>query len=336
MPQPSIDDLLAMDTDEEKIDIGDEEVTELLNNSSDTDTDSSDSESSSSSSSSSSSDSNESTEVNNFVLDEELDYEPVEDDDLIVNVAPEDMFESCEEEVENSQAKSDLVSVDLISKDEMKNSQNFSNEKSIMKKVEETPYTLNVHNSTNPKMLKTAQPLIETSQSSVRAYDTPSSFTPNYGLLTTISCKAILSLPVSKRIKERLSSSSATMISWHSAHLMKLSKVGLDLPMAMYNWHRLHWLKARTNLSSRFKKRQKSTNLLINMENEINSPETEGSGGLSDRFGKLKVKSTISETSRKRKKDELPVQMKNKILKKLAHNNGDFPPLKRQKLEEIY
>ena len=155
MTQPSVDDLLAMDPDEEHIDISDEEVTELLNNSSDTDTDSSDSESSSSSSSSSSSDSNESTAVNNFVLDEELDYEPVEDDDLIVNVAPEDMFESCEEEVESSQPKSDMLSDGLTSKDEMKNAKIISNEKSIIKEVKETPNTLNVHNSTNPKMLKT-------------------------------------------------------------------------------------------------------------------------------------------------------------------------------------
>ena len=85
---PSIDDLLAPDTDEESVAYSNEEFSHLL-------VDKQDGELSS-----------ETSSIDNtadLVLDEDLDYEPTDDDnDLIANVTAEDMFESNDEDCQDT------------------------------------------------------------------------------------------------------------------------------------------------------------------------------------------------------------------------------------------
>ena len=84
----SIDDLLAPDTDEESIALSDEEYSHLLDDKEDGEL---------------SSESSSIIDTTDFALEEELDYEPPDDDnDLIVNVTAEDMFESDDEDCQNT------------------------------------------------------------------------------------------------------------------------------------------------------------------------------------------------------------------------------------------
>ena len=85
---PSIDDLLAPDTDEESIAISDEEFSHLLDDKEDGEL---------------SSETSSRVDTTDFVLEEELDYEPSDDDnDLIVNVTAEDMLESDDDDFQNT------------------------------------------------------------------------------------------------------------------------------------------------------------------------------------------------------------------------------------------
>lgn len=94
----SVEELLALDTDEESLSISDEESNNLL-----------DREEAQLSVNSSQ---NKYTErisvindIDDFAMEEELDYEPQDDwdddNDLIVNVSKEDMFESEDESIQN-------------------------------------------------------------------------------------------------------------------------------------------------------------------------------------------------------------------------------------------
>ena len=80
---PSIDDLLAPDTDEESIALSDEEFSHLLDDKEDGEL---------------SSETSSIIDTTDCVLEEELDY----DNNLIVNVTDEDMFESDNEDCQNT------------------------------------------------------------------------------------------------------------------------------------------------------------------------------------------------------------------------------------------
>ena len=109
----SVDELLALDSDEESVAISDEESNNLLDRE----------EAPLSDNSSQNKYKEKIIKTNNgddFAMEEELDYEPPDDwddeNDLIVNISEEDMFESEDESFQSRVKVDEVRSTDVVSK----------------------------------------------------------------------------------------------------------------------------------------------------------------------------------------------------------------------------
>ena len=170
----SIDDLLAPDTDDESIALSDEEYSYLLDDKEDGEL---------------SSETSSIIDNTDFALEEELDYEPSDDDnDLIVNVTAEDMFESDEEDCQNT-------SPEEGTKARAKNTSGIKGSVRIAKNVTNT---VSEENSVTEKVVYNAYQL------TIPPPTLPSS--------------------IMTRVRERLSTPSPAMVCWHRLHTNKVER----------------------------------------------------------------------------------------------------------------
>jgi len=267
-----VDELLAPDSDEESIEFIDEEFHNLLDVGEGSET----------------GDGIPSSDNLNFFLDEELDYEPGDDDhDLIVDVTAEDMFEDdCDDNIPEEENKVSIQSVRA----------------SLPK---QNIVINNSHDAANGDITPTVKVFTKVTVPTNTLPDT--SHTPLPSFLT--------------RVRDRLSSPSPAMVCWHRCHLMKEVARGLDMTTSIITWHRFHaWSIKNTRKTISDKIKELETVLEIEEENVVGDRSEGGGGKLSDRFGVLAQK-TQERMSGKRKGDELG-QVRNKIMKKLC--SGDM------------
>eukprot|EP00092_Neocalanus_flemingeri_P019117 GFUD01020708.1.p1 GENE.GFUD01020708.1~~GFUD01020708.1.p1 ORF type:complete len:319 (+),score=138.09 GFUD01020708.1:42-998(+) len=286
-----VDELLAPDSDEESIDINDEEYTSLL-------------------------------DINNevgegpettiktgvskstaFVLEEELDYEPADDHDLIVDVTAEDMFESDEEICVNMSAckTSNVKMLTIISENE-----NGPKKPSY---CQPEPHCSAVMKPAGPDKTVTSQ-----GKNNIIVTRTPSHPTrPHPSLPSTLT-----------RVRERLSSPAPAIICWHRSHNMRKVERGLDMTTSIHAWHLFHaWSmeNSRRSLTDRFRE-LKNEELEHDDDDGGNGCLGGGGGRLSERFGVLAQRAEGRVVGKRKRGEELG-QMKNKILRKLGRKEVD-------------
>jgi len=138
-------------------------------------------------------------------------------------------------------------------------------------------------------------------------------------------------IPSLARVKERLSSPSPAMISWHMAQHMREMKKGLDMTTSICTWHVCHAWSMENNrrtLSDRFRE---LPNVQEIEQHDGGSGYGAGGGGLSDRFG-FWAERNEGRILGKRKRGEELGTVKNKILRKLSSKveNGEGEVEKRK------
>jgi len=143
------------------------------------------------------------------------------------------------------------------------------------------------------------------------------------------------------RVRERLSSPSPPMVCWHSAHIMKEAKSGIDIPSVIYSWHLYHASmgfkeKAIGRLSDRFKEVK---SLLVEELCDTVGRSGEGGGQLSFRFGCLAMENLSPEKvvlGKRKRDDELPLCTKQKIMRRLGVKPGGQEIfLRRERFGEV-
>jgi len=303
--KPSIDELLAPDTDEESIAISDEEFSHLLDDKEEGEL------------------SETSTVIDDaveFLLDEELDYEPPDDHDLIVNVTAEDMFESEDETVQSSMHVAKLVTKIDMSEAKVEPSEHNPSEVKV-KKVNPIVYS-------DPA---TKQEVVDRNLNITHSAPVASvsSYLPPPGLPSTLL----------SRVRERLSSPSPAMVCWHKAHIMKEVVRGLDMSTSIHSWHLFHaWSKEKSkmSMSDRFKEMQ-TVEEVENADAVSRCGGGVGGGQLSTRFGYLAVEAAgrVREGGKRKSEEELPENMRNKIMRRLGGKQGQGEASRRERFGEV-
>jgi len=277
-----VDQLLAPDSDEESIDISDEEYNNLLDAGEGSEAGDKDTGS-----------------VNfNFFLDEELDYEPGDDDhDLIVDVTAEDMFEDDCDDNQPEEEKNDVF---------IQEPRAF-----VPKKSKDVNGHVATYGDTSQNDTKS-----NAAKDSVNTPDDKVVSKPHYSTNTSSNTSHTPLPSFLTRVRERLASPSPAMVCWHRCHLMKDVHGGLEMTTSIITWHRVHaWSVDNTKKTISDKFGQLKSVSVIEEDN-IEDRSEGGAGRLSDRFGVLAQK-TQERLSGKRKGEELG-QVRNKIMKKLC------------------
>jgi len=141
------------------------------------------------------------------------------------------------------------------------------------------------------------------------------------------------------RVRERLSSPSPPMVSWHKGHIMKEVQRGLEMSTAILSWHLYHACagfkeKSVSRLSDRFK----AVQTLQEVELEDTVGTSEGGGQLSQRFGCLALENQnkVVVVGKRKREDDLPLNMKQKIMRRLGvKQEGDVRVMRRERFGEV-
>jgi len=189
-------------------------------------------------------------------------------------------------------------------------------------------------------LLTSSSPGLPPSSSISLAQSFSSSLSPTSSPSLTPSSSGLPATLLS-RVRERLSSPSPPMVCWHSAHIMKEAKSGLDIPSVIYSWHLYHAStgfkeKAISRLSDRFKEVK---SLLVEELCDTVGSSGDGGGQLSFRFGCLAMENLSLEKvvlGKRKRDDELPPCTKQKIMRRLGVKPGGQEIfLRRERFGEV-